>query len=476
MLGKLLKWNPASVGAFAALLIAIIAIADWRIEFNATLGFLYMFPLMLLGIVLDWWAIVLAAVFCTFLSDRLDPFPFEDEIYRDALIFLALAITGLLSKGLAGGYRRESASLAKLTDEMAARRAAEEQLEFLIHSSPAAILIADREGEILLANPAAHRMFAIEGQPLGDSRIAGYVPALGSIAAAGATPRTFRTAMQTRAVRQSGDIFLADVLFSTYETAAGARIAALVVDASEHFREKEEASLEQLLAGSQILVAAVSHEVRNVSGAIGLVHENLTRSGVLAGNQDFEALGSLVQTLSKIASLELKSSVEKTTSVDLNEVLADLRIVLESIGEESGLELVWDVPAGLPQVQAERHKLLQVLLNLIKNSQRALEEAALKVISIAVELESGRALIHVSDTGPGIPAGQKLFQPLQKGADATGLGLYLSRAFLRSFGGDLRHQPQQQGCSFVLELLIPREVHAQISEPWEHASNPAVTS
>ena len=39
----------------------------------------------------------------------------------------------------------------------------------------------------------------------------------------------------------------------------------LVVDASEELREREETSLEQLMAGSRILVGAVSHEVRNVS-------------------------------------------------------------------------------------------------------------------------------------------------------------------------------------------------------------------
>ena len=67
--------------------------------------------------------------------------------------------------------------------------------------------------------------------------------------------------------------------------------------------------------------------------------------------------------------------------------------------------------------------------------------------------------IRFTDTGPGIPADQKIFQPLQKGADATGLGLYLSRAFMRSFRGDLRHDPRHPGCSFVLELVCTDRVY-----------------
>ena len=64
------------------------------------------------------------------------------------------------------------------------------------------------------------------------------------------------------------------------------------------------------------------------------------------------------------------------------------------------------------------------------------------------------ASIRVCDTGPGIARTEKLFQPLQKGAEATGLGLFLSRAFMRSFGGDLRYEPDAPGCCFVIELAI----------------------
>ena len=42
--------------------------------------------------------------------------------------------------------------------------------------------------------------------------------------------------MQTRGQREGGEVFLADVFFSTYRTAAGPRLAALLVDASEHLR------------------------------------------------------------------------------------------------------------------------------------------------------------------------------------------------------------------------------------------------
>lgn len=455
----ILQMRPWMVLLVAAILIAAIAVTDWQIVFEATLGFLYMFPLVLLGTIWGWKRLLLAAAFCTYLSDRLDPFPVDMQTPRDALIFTTLAMAGLLARAVTAAYRREMESVERAEREMNARRAAEEQLAFLVESSPAAVLTTSASGEILLANPAAHRLLGVEAGKLAGQPIGMFVSALASVPSAVETDRIFRTQMQTRGQRANGEIFLADVFFATYRTPAGARLAALLVDASEHLREREEASLQQLLDGSRILVAAMSHEVRNVCGAIGVTHENLARQGLLRGNKDFEALGSLVETLSKIASLELKQSTARREAggIDLCELLADLRIVLELCCEESGIDLHWDVPERLPLVEADRHSVLQVLLNLTKNSQRALESSRDKTISISAWAREGGVSIRVADNGPGIAEPAHLFQPLQKGADATGLGLYLSRAFLRSFRGDLRHEATPSGCSFILELAPAAE-------------------
>lgn len=468
----IMQWRPRSVLLAAASLIAVIAITDWKVVFEATLGFLYLFPLVLLGTICEWWQLLLAAAFCTFLSDRLDPFPMDMEIPRDILIFTTLATASLLSRGEARGYRREMESLARANAETAARRAAEEQLAFVIDSSPAAIVTTQAHGTILTANPAAHRLLGVSEGSLAGRNIGRYVPALASVPTLEETDRIFRTQMQTRGQRENGEVFMADALFSTYTTAAGPRLAALLVDVSENLREREEMSLQQLLAGSRILVAAVSHEVRNVCGAIRVMYENLERQRIFDRSRDFDALGSLVETLAKIASLDLKQStrVSEPEPIDLREVLADLRIVLEPCCEESAIELVWEIPEDLPAVQGDRHSLFQVILNLVKNSQRALESVPEKRIAIRAFTRDDSVFVRVSDTGPGIADPGKLFQPLQKGADATGLGLYLSRAFMRSYRGDLRYDPFHPGCAFEIELSRSVDLEDEIHRVGEHAA------
>ncbi|MBZ5723364.1 MAG: PAS domain S-box protein [Acidobacteriia bacterium] len=469
-----LQGSRRAVLARAGLVTAIVALIDWRVDLNISFGFLYLFPILLVGTVLPRWQILGAALVCTLLSDFFDPFPFTlaAALPTDILVFTSLAGTGLFAYEVARRRRLEADNLRRVEKEAAARREAEEQLEFLIDSSPAAILTTTAEGKILLANSAAHRLLGVTAGELPGRNIRRYIAALGCVPSIEHTPQTFRTEMQCRGEREQGEVFLANVFFSTYWTAVGPRLAALVVDASEEMREREESSLEQLLAGSRILVGAVSHEVRNVCGAIGVIYENLARSRALEGSKDFEALGALVATLNKIASLELKQSADDVQigGVDLNEILDDLRIVLEPYCREAGITVRWEIPQDLPAVWADRHHLLQILLNLTKNSERALQDAQTRRIDISVSTSHDLVSIRVSDTGPGIGSTETLFQPFQKGADSTGLGLYLSRAFVRSFRGDLRHDPAAPGCSFVIDLAVAGSEAVRTSEHATHTT------
>lgn len=441
----------------AAVLITAIAMLDWRIDLNISFGFLYLFPILLMGSVLSRWQILAAAVLCTILSDLLDPFRFTFGVGlpQDILVFTSLAGTGLFAYEITRSRQR-------VEKEAAARKEAEQQLEFLIESSPAAILTTAPDCTVVRANSAAHRLFGVSPGELPGKNIRRYVPALGRVPFIGDRTQTFRTEMQCRGERENGDVFLANVFFSTYNTGGEPRLAALIVDASDELREREESGLEQLMSGSRILVGAVSHEVRNVCGAIAVIYENLVRRGGLGGNQDFEALGALVETLGRIASLELKQSSgeQYLEAADLSEILDDLRIVLEPYCKDSDIVLHWKVAPGLPPVWTDRHRLLQVLLNLAKNSERALRGSSVKKIDIEVTAGPANVSIRFTDSGPGIASADKLFQPFQKGAESTGLGLYLSRALLRSFRAELRYDPAQPGCSFVIDLAIagsPRE-------------------
>ena len=77
----------------------------------------------------------------------------------------------------------------------------------------------------------------------------------------------------------------------------------------------------------------------NACGAISVVYTNLSRNEALLQNEDFRAPGNLVEGLGRVATLELRQSTgsQEMAGVDLHSVLDELRIVIESIFRESGI-------------------------------------------------------------------------------------------------------------------------------------------
>jgi PAS domain S-box-containing protein len=472
MLFFLLRGSRNTVLLRAGAMIALIALADWRIEGNIPIGFLYLFPMLLVGSVLNRWQIASAAILCSFLAETFDNYEWlpESGVPRDIMVFSAFFGMGIFVYEVVRSRHVAITHLRQIESESEARRDAEEQLEVLVESSPAAIFTTDEKGDILLANDAAHRMFALLPGSMFGKSIRSFLPALLNVPAPDENRQSFRTVMQSRGRRQTGEVFLADIWFSTYRTSAGPRLAAMVIDTSEDLRTREEFSLNQLLASSRILVGAVSHEIRNVCGAIAVVHENLARGGALAGNKDFEALGTLVLALEKIAGMDLRQSANHAASMDLQSFLEELRIIVEPALGEDGIESKWEIEPGLPMVWADRQSLMQVFLNLTKNAARAMDGQPARELAILASRAKHGVGVRIRDTGCGVKNPEGLFRPFQPGAQATGLGLYLSRAFMRSFRGDLRFEPEPHGSSFIVELSSAQDAYGSGSVPQSDAA------
>jgi PAS domain S-box-containing protein len=451
----LFEGTKRSVLVRAAVTIAAIALLDWRVIAEIPLGFLYLIPMVMVGSVVGRLSIVAVAGLCTLLAEM-----FSDLVWnprtgtsRDVLYFAAFVGTGLFIREVNDNRRAALEHLHEIECERDARREAEEQLRILIESSPVAILTADQNGCVLMANDAAHRMLGVGLGELRGKLLYRYLPALTNITMRDPSQQLLRAVMQARGQREDGEAFLADICFSTYRTNAGTRLAAMVLDASEDLRAHEVSGLEQLLSGSRIAVGAVFHEIRNVCGAIAVVHQNLARGGLLAGNKDFEALGSLAVALERVASVNVRQTTADAKEVDLTVLLDELKIVVTPSLQEENIGTQWNVEPGLPMVWADRPSLMQAFLNLVTNSIRALSKRDEPALVITAKSEKNRVYVTVSDNGGGVSHPEHLFRPFQAGAEATGLGLYLSRAFVRSFGGELEYLTLDNGACFIVELI-----------------------
>ncbi len=461
MFGAIFHSSKRAILLQAGTLIAAIALLDWRIVGEIPLGILYLAPMMMLGSILEAWQIAAAAALCACLAEVFDDLLWNPRAgtVRDVLYFVAFLGAGLFVREVSRSRQTAARHLAEIERQSEARQAAEKQLRVLVETSPAAILLADANGTVLMANEAAHRMFAVPREEMPGRIIHRYLPSLRNVLGGAAAQWSFRTVMQARGQREDGDTFLADISFSTYRTDEGMRLAAMVVDASEELRSHEVSGLHQLLAGSRIAIGAVSHEIRNICGAITAVHQNLSRNQALARSKDFDALGRLIAGLERIARLNLQQSKSDPEELDLAALLDELRIVIAPSLQEEGIVCRWECEPGLPQVWADRSSLMQVFLNLLTNSLRVLSRRDNPLLSVVAKRSSNLVRVEVSDNGGGVAQPEQLFRPFQEGAESTGLGLYLSRALLRSFGGELRYVAIPDGACFVVSLnpAIPGE-------------------
>ncbi|MGA2202200.1 MAG: ATP-binding protein [Terriglobales bacterium] len=446
--------NRTRLIVVAGLLISAIAVVDWATKPYISLGFLYLFPIMILGGFLSRTQIVGVALVCAVLQEAFSNLPENEAVLRLLFSSAGFVGTGLFISELIRNRRIAITHVEELEGQIKLREDAEEQLRSLVESSPAAIVTIDSGGSVLLANEAAQHLLALEGKPLQDQGINSYLPALQTILKT-QQPRVFRTTLQCTGKRSDGEVFLAGVWFSTYGTISGPRLAAIIVDLSEDLRNREDLSLDYLLKNTRILMSAVAHEIRNLCGAVLVVHKNLSRVKELESNEDFEALGNLIQSLERVSALELGSTTAQNGEVvELTSVLDELRILIETAYHESDIKVQWDVQESLPLVWADRYGLIQVFLNLAKNSRRAMASTGVKQLRIAAREEDGTVVIRFEDTGTGVASPENLFRPFQSGAKSSGLGLYVSRAIMRSFGGELSYEPRSEGCCFAVVLPL----------------------
>jgi two-component system, LuxR family, sensor kinase FixL len=212
-------WEPKTrtpVLVISGVMIALVAVLDWWTKPFVSLGFLYLFPIMLAAGFLPRWAVAFLGVICAILAELFSSL--QRSYTRLSLEMLALAGCGLFAAELIRNRR--------LTMD------AQERLRILVETSPAAIVTIDEQGFIELANQAANQLMRPRNGHLIGNPIAAFLPELHRALRWEKAP-PFRASMQCRGHRGNGETFTADVWFSTYSEGPSPKLAAIIADVTE---------------------------------------------------------------------------------------------------------------------------------------------------------------------------------------------------------------------------------------------------
>jgi len=202
-------------------------------------------------------------------------------------------------------------------------------------------------------------------------------------------------------------------------------------------------------------VANVSHEFRTpLNMIIGLVELMVDSPGLYAVTlsprmredlwvvqRNCEHLSGLVDDVLDLTRAEAGHFVLHRERVKLAEIVDRAVSVVSPLLEKKGLVLVVELPETLPEAYCDRARIRQVILNLVSNAVRFTEAGTI----IIRALEEGHQIeMSVTDTGLGISDedAERIFEPFSQGTDqlwrdkgGSGLGLSISREFIRMHGG-----------------------------------------
>lgn len=323
--------------------------------------------------------------------------------------------------------------------------------ETIVSSISDPMIVTDREGRIVLINTAAESLSPSIFPPDAQGRRAEDAVRdeawrhLLTTDAAGREDiaRQHRLFTATRAGRAAyyrpRQTEIAD------EHGAAAGVVTLLQDVTQ-FRDIDRLKSE--------FIATVSHELRTPLTSLHMSVDLLAREAVgtvtdrqrellATAKDDCERLTKLIKELLDLSKLESGSYIGAKERMDLRVLVEQALKPLQLPLRERGVQMIVDLPGGLPAVSGDAEKLAWVITNLVSNALRYTDTGG-RITLGATDDSSGMLRVTITDTGRGIPPDaldrvfEKFVQVHREGEStpgSVGLGLAIAREVVEAHGG-----------------------------------------
>jgi two-component system NtrC family sensor kinase len=346
-------------------------------------------------------------------------------------------------------------------------------LETLLDSVPCGVLVFDGGGELRIASAPVAGMLGIDVARLRELR--GFEAVVAELA-----PRF--TGPESVAARWLRHFTNAEAAWDELELASPARkilerFARPILDSGgrrlgwlEIFREVTLQRLlenklfhtERMVALGQ-LVSSVAHEINNpLTSIFGYAQLLLgRRDGLRSGEaehilQEAERASRIARNLLLFA----RGAKVEHTGADLNEIVRSTMALRTYELSLAGIGVHLNLDPDLPPILADAAQLLQVVLNLVKNAEQAIEPGRGRghIWLRTRRISAARIALDVTDDGPGIASEllPRIFDPFfttKPPGVGTGIGLSIVRGIVHEHRGEVSVQSQPgRGAMFTVEL------------------------
>jgi signal transduction histidine kinase len=246
------------------------------------------------------------------------------------------------------------------------------------------------------------------------------------------------------------------------------RRAALAVDNALLYQKAEEAA-----RAREVMMGVVSHDLKNPLSTISMAASFLLeevipddgahtveRKQLGAVQRAAERMFRLIHDLLDVTAVEAgRISLGRRRVQAAQPLIDEAADVLRPLAEAKQIRFITDVAAGLPMVDVDRDRLLQVFSNLGGNAIKFTPENG--VVRVAATLAGDSVEFTVSDTGPGIadPDLAQVFDRFWQAKNTahlgTGLGLAIAKGIVEAHGGQIRVSSELGvGTEFVFTIPV----------------------
>jgi len=269
---------------------------------------------------------------------------------------------------------------------------------------------------------------------------------------------------------KSGDYYWVDTTIVPFLDTRGKPYQYIAIRADITGRKAAEERLAQQAALARVgqMAAVVAHEVRNpLAGIKGAIQVLMSRRGTDDGELPvmrdivarIDALSELINDLMVFA----RPRPPQLTVVELRPILADAVTIVRRDPSAHGVDI--SVDGEEMAITADGELVRATALNLLLNAAQAM--AGHGRIIVTMERRNDAAVIHIRDTGPGIPLEirEQIFEPFfTTKARGGGLGLPIARRTAELHGGTLNLSCPPEGGT-VVTMTLPIRPAAESKAP-----------